>query len=199
METTETTQQEEIWKDIPEYEGYYQVSNLGRVKSLKRKINNGRYKKEFFIYEKILVSIDIGNGYLRVSLNKSGKKKPIFCHRLVAVVFILNPENKPCVNHIDGDVKNNHSSNLEWCTHSENMKHAIRVLKNDVPTTSRRRVFNIPRKVVCIETEEIFKSVNAASKRIKRSTNYVSQCCKNQKWTAGGFRWMYYEEYLKFR
>lgn len=108
----------ENWKPIPEYEGVYEISNLGRVKSLPR---NGTVK-----HEKIVAQKHTHLGRLEVGLNKRDKKKMFLVHRLVAKVFIENPENKPCVNHIDGNPLNNKVENLEWCTHSENMKHAFR-------------------------------------------------------------------------
>lgn len=112
----------EIWKDIVGYEGYYQISNKGRVK------RNGRYTENngrmIFLKEKILKQ-KVGNaGYLRVGLSKNKKQKWFLVHRLVAQSFIPNIENKPDVNHIDYDVSNNCVENLEWCTKEENMKHS---------------------------------------------------------------------------
>lgn len=105
----------EIWKDVPNYEGLYQVSNLGRVKSN----HNTRYHKP-----KILTNIP-RNGYVSVILCKNKSQKNVFVHRLVAECFVPNPENKPCVNHIDGNKSNPCASNLEWCTQKENISHAI--------------------------------------------------------------------------
>lgn len=111
---------EEIWKDIEGYNGRYQVSNLGRVKSI---ITKGRYE-----YNPPKVSILSGTiargGYKRVLLTKNGKKTAESVHRLVAKAFIPNPENKPQINHIDGNKLNNCVDNLEWVTHQENQAHA---------------------------------------------------------------------------
>ncbi len=108
---------EEEWKDISGYEGLYQVSNLGNVKSL----NFGRLGRP--------QNLKIGEhhtGYRIVVLAKNKVRKTKLVHVLVASAFIPNPENKPCVNHIDGNKSNNFIGNLEWVTRSENTQHAIR-------------------------------------------------------------------------
>ena len=105
---------QEIWKDIPNYEGLYQVSNLGRVKSTPI----CKHKKP-----RILKNIP-RNGYFSVILCDGKTQKNVFVHRLVAECFVPNPENKPIVNHIDGNKSNPHFSNLEWCTQKENVRHA---------------------------------------------------------------------------
>ncbi len=88
----------------------YAISNLGRLKNVKT--------------GKLLVPVKKHNGYLAYHLCQDGKKKSFMAHRLVATYFIPNPENKPCVNHIDGDKENNMVLNLEWCTNQENTVHA---------------------------------------------------------------------------
>jgi hypothetical protein len=114
----------EIWKDIEEND-YYQVSNLGRVKSKSRKVPHSKYG-EVSVKERILKPAKDGKGYFRVALAKGRTLKTYKVHRLVAKSFIDNPENKPQVNHIDGNKTNNHYSNLEWCTNQENAIHAAK-------------------------------------------------------------------------
>ena len=122
----------EIWKDIENYEGYYQISNLGRVKSLNRTVkrSDGRveYRKGTLMKTRISNSNKAKNKNASdresITLNKDGNTKYHLIHRLVAKAFIPNPENKKTVNHIDGNPLNNIVTNLEWATYSENVKHA---------------------------------------------------------------------------
>ena len=103
--------EEEIWKPIKEFEGYYEVSNMGRVRSLNYK-RTGK--------EKILKNIEDYKGYLEVVLTKNGKRKQFKVHRLVAEAFIPNPENKPCIDHINTVKSDNRVENLRWVTYKEN-------------------------------------------------------------------------------
>ena len=129
----------EIWKEVKEFESAYEISNLGKVKSLKR------FKKHWkgglsIVHEKILKMSINSKGYFNVDLSCDEKYlKSVDVHRLVALHFIPNPENKPYVNHIDGNKQNNNVSNLEWSTASENTKHAFKIglMKNDVGEKSK--------------------------------------------------------------
>ena len=103
--------EEEIWKPIKEFEGYYEVSNMGRVRSLNYK-RTGK--------KKILKNIEDYKGYLEVGLTKNGKRKQFKVHRLVAEAFIPNPENKPCIDHINTVKSDNRVENLRWVTYKEN-------------------------------------------------------------------------------
>lgn len=114
----------EVWKDVFGYEGLYQVSNFGRVKSLDRlETIKCRWGGEALrpVKGKILIPRVHSNGYLRVGF---GRKKDVYIHRLVAQAFIPNPDNKPQVNHKDMNKKNNSVENLEWCTQKENNVHS---------------------------------------------------------------------------
>jgi hypothetical protein len=109
---------------IPGYENLYEVSSLGRISN----------------YRKVMKTYKINSGYEAVKLYKNGDKESFLLHRLIATSFIPNPTNKPIVNHIDGDKENNHVSNLEWCTNSENILHARATGLNPYnnPTTGKK-------------------------------------------------------------
>lgn len=114
----------EIWKDVKDYEGLYQVSNLGNVKSLDRIVetkNRKNYLRKGKVQKKSVNSF----GYETVGFTVDNKTKIYRVHRLVALSFIENPENKPQINHIDGNKTNNNVNNLEWCTSSENQIHSV--------------------------------------------------------------------------
>lgn len=119
---------QEIWKDILDYEGLYQVSNLGRIKSLNRKVTqyNGYNYSERFYKGKILKYCVKPNGYAQVGLGKNGKIKWFAVHRLVAQAFIDNLNNEKYINHKDENKLNNKVENLEWCSCSYNINYGTR-------------------------------------------------------------------------
>lgn len=113
----------EIWKPIEGYEGLFEVSDRGNVRSLDKYDRNGRFWKG-----KTLSKNVVSSGYHRVVLCVNNCSKHMYVHRLVADAFIPNPENKETVNHKDGDKTNNAVDNLEWATQGENIKHSFREL-----------------------------------------------------------------------
>lgn len=115
----------EIWKDIPSFEGFYQASDMGRIRSVDRIITYKDGRKG--LYKGQIIKQRIGKvGYLMLSVSVGSKIKTFTVHRLIALAFIPNPENKPEVNHKNGKYIDNKLENLEWVTPKENTQHAIR-------------------------------------------------------------------------
>ena len=128
---------QEDWKDISGYEGKYQVSNKGRVKSILF-INNQTVKKQ----DKIMKQ-QLRNNYLIINLSKNGKRKQYSRHRLVAQEFIKNPNNYNIVNHKDYNTQNNNVNNLEWCTQKQNIIHSVCHMKGKVHIRTRKELYGI--------------------------------------------------------
>jgi len=114
----------EVWKDIENYEGIYQVSSFGNIRSLSR-FRTGKGCSKILIDGKLMKVKLSKTGYSTIHLRKNGESKHPSIHRLVAKAFLINKENKPTVNHVDGNKNNNNISNLEWSTSAEQMQHAV--------------------------------------------------------------------------
>jgi len=139
----------EIWKDIEGFNGIYQISNLGKVKSFKNNQIN------------ILKNYINNSGYPEVNLRKNKKKKHLTIHRLIAVYFIDNPNNLPEVNHLDGDKTNYSISNLEWSTHANNIQHAYDTGLQPLPLGEKNSAAKLTEKQV-IEIRAIDLSISSA-------------------------------------
>lgn len=166
----------EIWKDIDGYEGYYQVSNKGRVRRA-----NGN----------ILNPWNNQNGYPMVALCKHGKSKCFLVHRLVAFMFIPNPRKVNVVNHKDGSRNNNCVENLEWCTQKENLNLAITKERMSKAVKKRYENHEYPniKPVRCVETGKVYPSAVKAGEELGFNRKQISKCLKGHHNTAGGFHW----------
>jgi hypothetical protein len=179
----------EIWKDVEGYEGLYQVSNFGNIRSLRyrNQTKTQLLKKQLDRY-----------GYEVICLSKKGVVKSKRINRLVALAFIPNPENKPHINHIDGEPKNNKVENLEWCTQKENIQHLYKILKYKSHMNGRKGAkSNCNKRVIQLDkTKQYIKTWDCildASKKLNISSSAISNCLTNRSKTAGGYVWKYAE------
>lgn len=196
---------EEIWKDIKGYEGLYQVSNLGRVKSL----GNGNSNKSKL---KIMKTPLNHKGYPMIRLCKNSVSKGFLVHRLVAEAFIPNPNNLPQVNHIDEVKTNNRIDNLEWCTAEYNHNYGTRIERvrqkqignpklktslgkfgKDHPTSKPIVQISLDGKLV-----RIWFSAADANRENGYDKSSVSSCCTGKRKTAYGYIWMHLDDYMGY-
>ena len=173
----------EVWKNIEETNGIYQVSNKGRIKRV------GIYKNQFTSWhnEYILKPAIHERGYLFVQLSVNGKILRRYIHRLVAQAFIPNVDKKATVNHKNGDKTNNCVENLEWCNQSYNTKHAY---KNNLIKHYKIEINQSDLEGNDIKTWESAKEIE---KKLKIKNSQICRCCKNENLTAGGYHWKYYK------
>lgn len=181
----------EYWRNIKDYEGLYQVSNHGRVKSLK-------YGKE-----KILKAGKNKKGYLYVVLCKYGVKKTFRVHRLVAEAFIPNPENKPCIDHINTDRTDNRADNLRWCTQKDNcnneasLRHYSEAKKGDNNPLYGKfgAEHNCSKPIIGVNKktgEEVrFPCAREAERLLGIDNSNICSCLKGKLKSAGGYIWRY--------
>lgn len=168
----------ELWIPIPNYEGVYEISSFGRVRSLDRTIiRNG---VESHIKGTIMRTHDNGHGYLAVVFKKNGITKSFYIHRLVASAFVPNPNGYKEINHIDEDKKNNNANNLEWCTRIYNLTYGNRIniianKKINHPCCSRR--------VACYSlTNALIKEYPSAAEAARQTgikASSIINCCRN--------------------
>lgn len=164
----------EEWRDIEDYEGKYQVSNMGRIKSLK-------YGKE-----RILRTGTIDKyGHQGVNLCKNGVAANKCLHRLVAEAFLPNPENKPCVDHIDTNPRNNCVENLRWCNAKENSQNPLTIEHNK------------QKSIYCFENATAYESTMEAARQLNVNPGNVSMCCKGKRNHTGGYHFCYADNIKK--
>lgn len=177
---------DEIWKDVPEYEGIYQASNLGNIKSLNRetimetKNQHCKFKCKKIIKEKILKPKLTKDGYYELTLRKDGKQKFIRVHRLIAMTFIPNPNNYPVINHINHNRLDNRVENLEWCTVEYNNRYS-----------SAKKIIQLDKNYKIIK---IWKCMSDVHRELGIPVTNLSKCCRRHNLTARNCYWRYYDE-----
>lgn len=181
---------EEVWKDIEGFEGLYQVSNLGNVRSLDRYVSHlsgGECLKK----GRILKPYIDKDGYKKVILCKYGEKRLQVVHRLVAQTFIPNINNLPFINHKDENKTNNRVDNLEWCTQKYNCNFGTRnerIIQNRIGKTARRPIVQLTKQCELVGE---YESAMEAYRQTGISQGSISNCCRGlQKYTRG-FIWKY--------
>lgn len=186
----------EVWKSVLGYEGLYEVSNFGNVITKQRYVNGprGLAKRK----EHILKSFKSNSGYLRVSLYKNGLEKHFSIHRLVAIAFIPNPENKLEINHINGVKDDNRICNLEWVTKSENEKHAYKTalkrpscgMKGFSGEKNKQSKIIIQCDIHGNEINRFFGSAEA-SRMTNSEQSSIIRCANGKIKTHHGYIWRY--------
>lgn len=175
---------QEVWRDVPGYVGRYQVSDLGRVRSLCRSVPRG--DSTLSIKGKILKQYITNTGRLEVHLSYDGVWVHWLVHRIVATAFLENPRGLPQVNHINGDPRDNRLVNLEWCNQSQNEIHKIHNLKIMNPSLLRQ-----PKKVILVEQNRMFNSLGEACRETGISLHILFNRLKTGKPDFDGHHWRY--------
>lgn len=179
---------QEIWKDVKGYEGLYQVSNLGRVRSF---IKCNAHPN----IPRIINPYKHNSGYLRVDLATEKGNQQYSLHRLVASAFIPNSNNKPCVNHIDGNKHNNVADNLEWVTYSENQKHAFATgLKHCKYGKEHHNHSAVNQYTKTGKFIKQWYGFGEIERVLKFNGSNIHACCNGKQKTAYGYIWRYANE-----
>jgi hypothetical protein len=191
----------EIWKNVPikEYEDYYQISNLGRLRSLNKTMIDISNKSRDFkgqIVKSKLSSPKKATSYVQVCLCTNQRRKLFLVHRLVAMAFIPNPLNKPQVNHKNGIKNDNYDSNLEWTTAKENQRHSYDILKTTPVNLGKIEINAVCNKKINQYSKNndfiaSYYSLNYAGEITHTNVTSICKALKHVTQTAGGFIWKY--------
>lgn len=177
----------EEWRDAAGYEGLYQVSDQGRVKSLERTYIDKSGRKQT-VKERILKPFLTKKGYLLVGLHNGGKRKTFKVHRLVCTAFHENPENKPCVNHINEDKTDNRAVNLEWCTVKENNNYGSRNERSAKNRSKSVGQYSLDGKLI-----KIWPSTIEVQRQMEFDNGNIGKAARGKLKTSYGFVWRYGE------
>lgn len=195
----------EIWKPVAGYEGLYEVSNMGRIRStdrIRNSIQDGIVIRSH-LKGKVMKPFYNHSGYLLIDLFKNGVRKTFSVHRLVASAFVPNPYKKPCVNHLDETHDNNCADNLEWCTQKENMNYGTapqRISKKIKERWERGEMKRRPKRQVAKysldgKLLEVYPSYLEATRACGSTSNgsAIINCIQGRHNTSYGYKWGYYE------
>lgn len=175
----------EIWKEVLGYEGLYEVSNYGKVRSKNRYVDCKKYKA--FKKGVLLKPRKDKGGYLTVYLSRGNKHKQFFVHRLVAMSFIENSNNLPFINHKDENKENNVVENIEWCDRMYNNNYGSRNLRAGI--SCRKRILQYDLRGNFIKS---YNSVFQAKKENSKSSGtHISEACNGKRKSAYGYLWRY--------
>ena len=177
----------EIWKPVYGYEGWYEVSNFGRVRSLDRTIVQ-RNGVAITAKGQLMWQRKRKDNYFEVKLGKRNNRKAFLVHRLVAIAFIPNPNNFKYVNHIDENRGNNCVWNLEWCTFDYNIHYGTGMKRSAMHRINNPKIW---RAIICTETNIIYPSINEINRQFGYNISCICECCKGKRKTAYGHHWQY--------
>ena len=180
----------EIWKDVVGYEGYYMVSNLGKVKSLDMVILRSDGRK-IHHKGKMLSPTTNNKGYYMVNLHKNSKHKFCTIHRLVAKAFIPNPYDLPCVNHKDENPKNCNVDNLEWCDYTYNNNYGTRSERARLTKMNGKLCKAVNQYTINGELIKQWVSTKQVERELGYSNCCVGRCCRGLQDVAYGYKWQY--------
>lgn len=182
----------EEWKDIIGYEGLYQISDFGRVKSLRKLVGSGYYKNESILKQRIV------HEYCICKLSKNDVDKHLKVHRLVGIHFLENPDNKPQINHKKGVKTDNRKVKIEWSTHSENTIHSFLELNRPSPKWGSGRSGSLngrSKKTIQFDMNgskiKEWESCNMAAAKMGVHEAGIRACCVGRTKTAYGYKWSY--------